>query len=213
MNKVIISKGRKKTNRPAYGLTRFVITHFFPKVLYIIGFALVFFSCKNSLFHTDTDFYTISPSLYLPQDNASSWVCEYTDPKGHIIDISIDNPFTDIVIEAPVNTIFPVRFRLKDSVSVIERCLNNQHLGLIFPFSDEMQTSDSAASYIFFKILTCSNNSPDQSMEFCSSFNWQRLILSLSKYNDPYSLDLDAAAADIAQGTFTSKSLKNACLK
>ncbi|MBP7479832.1 MAG: hypothetical protein KA785_05230 [Spirochaetaceae bacterium] len=175
--------------------------------------SLILLCCKKSVFHTDTFFMTIHPSVYLTQENALSWLCEYADNEGRIIEIPIDNTLADIVIEVPIHAIFPVRFRLRDSVSVLERCLNNQHFGMIVPFSEEMQIAESAASDIFFKVLTSSYNNPDQTMGFCRTFNWQRLIDYLRKYEDPYALDLDSAAADIARGTFTSKSLKTACLK
>ncbi len=175
--------------------------------LLLLILPLIIFSCDKIFFHPDTVFYTISPSQYLAQEAETSWICEYADAKGNIISIQIDKLLTDIIIEAPIHCVFPVRLRLNDSLSIRERIVINQNFGLIFPFSEKMNASDSAASEVFFKILTCSKSSSEQAMNLCSRFNWQRLLNSLSRYTDPYSCNLDRAAADIAQGIFTSKSL------
>ena len=174
----------------------------------ILIFSALLFCCTIDPFHPDTKVLSIDPSLYLPPSQSSLWICEYFDSKGNVIEIPLENLFEILTIEYPVNTVFPLRFRLTDSCSASQKYLNTIHLGLIVPFSQDMKIEDSAACDIFFTIIKGSYNSAEQSMLYCSCFNWEKLIISLSKYEDPYALDLDAAAEDIARGRFTSKSLK-----
>ncbi len=165
-------------------------------------------SCTNTVFHENTKSVTIDASLYISPEDGQSWICEYADSNGKLIEIPISNSTTDITIEYPINTVFPVRFRLSNSTSVISRYTNSEHFGMIIPFSAQIDVYTSAASDIFFTVLMSSHNTPEQSMLYCSCFNWEKLIQTLHKYTDPYELDLNAASADIAHGRFTSKSLR-----
>ncbi len=166
-----------------------------------------------SLFHPDTVQYSFNAPESLSYENGLYWCCEYADSSGIINTIEVNTPSQTIYLEFPRGSVFPVRFVLSDKISASLRCSNVIRSGFVYPFSSDMKAADSAVSDIFFTVLTGSYNTPEESIQYARCFNWEKLIITLSKFDNPYELDLEAAASDIAHGVFTSKSLKKACLK
>jgi hypothetical protein len=60
---------------------------------------------------------------------------------------------------------------------------------------------------VFFKLIQGASDTK-AAIAYASYFNWEKLVESLEKQSDPFLLDIDLMATAIAEGSFTSKSIK-----
>lgn len=178
-------------------------------IYYVVCSFFLLTGCSQPFFTSDIQNISIIPAQHISGTNDIIWKFEYINETGRIIEIPISNIYEEIIIEAPSHLVFPLRIvPLLENTPVKNLLVSKEHLGMIVPISQEINLWSSACTDIFFKIIYASKNNPSDSLLYCSYFNWDKLEKTLYKYENPYELDFDNIAHDIAHGTFTSKSIK-----
>ena len=194
-------------------------------ILSLVGIVLFLTACHINFIpivpkHNEV---SIDPSLYISLYKDIAWELSYfSDADSENIEL-IRVPIKDyepIVVKTLPNVCSPILLACNIEQSAnIEKALEAQPWGLIVPFNNRASPASTVASLVFFKLVEGSVNGSvepsvgrsddiQETLRFASFFNWQRLIERLGKESDPFLLDIDRMATDIANGTFSSKSIQ-----
>lgn len=86
--------------------------------------------------------------------------------------------------------------------------LEKIYAGKLFPITDEFSVHSAFCSFIYQKLLRCSNQNCKTSNDFCRFFNWNKFYQSTLKFENPFLLNSDLICNDIATNQFSAYSLK-----
>ena len=86
--------------------------------------------------------------------------------------------------------------------------LEKIYAGKLFPITDEFSVHSAFCSFIYQKLLRCSNENLKTSNDFCRYFNWNKFYESILKFENPFLLDTDLICYDISINQFSARSLK-----
>ena len=86
--------------------------------------------------------------------------------------------------------------------------LEKIYAGKLFPITDEFSVHSAFSSFIYQKLLRCSNENLKTSNDFCRFFNWNKFYESILKFENPFLLDSDLICYDISRNQFSARSLK-----
>ncbi len=86
--------------------------------------------------------------------------------------------------------------------------LEKIYAGKLFPITDEFSVHSAFCSFIYQKLLRCSNENLKTSNDFCRYFNWKKFYESILKFENPFLLNSDLICNDIATNQFSAYSLK-----
>lgn len=136
------------------------------------------------------------PSSALQKTAVISWLSENADVCTLTVDSTIKN-------EAVSAAVVGVSY-----TPVLVSIPNEDKTGCIYPITGELSRAGAFCADVLMRILLSSNESVKDRFTFCSFFNWSKLCAKISTYEDPYLLDIDSIAQDIASGTFTAHSLR-----
>lgn len=168
------------------------------KILLIILPFLVF-SCSqtitNSLFVKPINKITIP----LPE-NETPFILSYINTDYQTEEITL-NKMDFYETEVFTNAINPITIK---SINVESK----ESTGCIYPYSYDFTEEGYYAAHCILKLINGSDQTPEQVLEFCNYFNWNRLITELANYDDLKLLDYEQIVTDIANQTFTTQSIK-----
>lgn len=188
---------------------------FLTSILFFISLFLIH-SCSFNFFPNPEEevVFCFEALKYISPQKDLSWKLSYIDTHAQIIEIPIDSveKYEKIEILLPPSfcTATLLSCDIEESEN-FEKALNEQVWGLIFPSKPIASPATTVASLVFFKLIQGSED-PKTALEYASFFNWEKLIESLEKRADPFELDIDLMASDIANGKFSSKSFKKLLL-
>ena len=86
--------------------------------------------------------------------------------------------------------------------------LEKIYAGKLFPITAEFSVHSAFCSFIYQKLLRCSNENLKTSNDFCRYFNWNKFYESILKFENPFLLDSDLICYDISINQFSARSLK-----
>ena len=86
--------------------------------------------------------------------------------------------------------------------------LEKIYAGKLFPITAEFSVHSAFCSFIYQKLLRCSNENLKTSNDFCRFFNWNKFYESILKFENPFLLDSDLICYDISINQFSARSLK-----
>lgn len=86
--------------------------------------------------------------------------------------------------------------------------LEKIYAGKLFPITDEFSVHSAFCSFVYQKLLRCSNENLKTSNDFCRFFNWNKFYESILKFENPFLLNSDLICNDIATNQFSAYSLK-----
>ena len=86
--------------------------------------------------------------------------------------------------------------------------LEKIYAGKLFPITDEFSVHSAFCSFVYQKLLRCSNENLKTSNDFCKYFNWKKFYQSTLKFENPFLLNSDLICNDIATNQFSAYSLK-----
>lgn len=86
--------------------------------------------------------------------------------------------------------------------------LEKIYAGKLFPITDEFTVHSAFCSFVYQKLLRCSNENLKTSNDFCKYFNWNKFYESILKFENPFLLDSDLICNDISTNQFSARSLK-----
>ena len=86
--------------------------------------------------------------------------------------------------------------------------LEKIYAGKLFPITDEFSVHSAFCSFVYQKLLRCSNQNCKTSNDFCKYFNWKKFYQSTLKFENPFLLNSDLICNDIATNQFSAYSLK-----
>ena len=86
--------------------------------------------------------------------------------------------------------------------------LEKIYAGKLFPITDEFSVHSAFCSFVYQKLLRCSNENLKTSNDFCRFFNWNKFYESILKFENPFLLNSDFICNDIATNQFSAYSLK-----
>ncbi len=86
--------------------------------------------------------------------------------------------------------------------------LEKIYAGKLFPITDEFSVHSAFCSFVYQKLLRCSNENLKTSNDFCRFFNWNKFYESILKFENPFLLDSDLICYDISINQFSARSLK-----
>ena len=80
--------------------------------------------------------------------------------------------------------------------------------GFVHPFSAELSDKGGFAAHILYRLINESDGDKREAQLYCGHFNWQKFLQCLEKLDDPWSYDQEIILKNIADGTFTMRTLK-----
>ena len=86
--------------------------------------------------------------------------------------------------------------------------LEKIYAGKLYPITEEFSVHSAFCSFIYQKLLRCSNQNCKTSNDFCKYFNWKKFYQSTLKFENPFLLNSDLICNDIATNQFSAYSLK-----
>ena len=86
--------------------------------------------------------------------------------------------------------------------------LEKIYAGKLYPITEEFSVHSAFCSFIYQKLLRCSNQNCKTSNDFCKYFNWKKFYQSTLKFENPFLLNSDFICNDIATNQFSAYSLK-----
>jgi hypothetical protein len=149
------------------------------------------------------------PLRYISYPKDLVWTLSYFDSDGKLIQLDIatkNYEAVQIAIPPEHCTALLLSCDLEKSEN-FEKALAEKPWGFIAPFGREASEASTVASLVFFKLIQGASDTK-AAIAYASYFNWEKLVESLEKQSDPFLLDIDLMATAIAEGSFTSKSIK-----
>lgn len=189
-------------------MKQYKLIHFFLVLLIFLLFA----SCSFDFFPKveKNHVFSFNAVQYINIQKDLEWKLSYFDENAQLIEIPFDTKekYEHVEIAFPPSfcTAVLLSCDLEKSEN-FEKAIAEQSWGLILPTKSMSSPASTVASMVFFKLVQGSENK-NQALEYASFFNWTKLIESLEKQKDLIMLDIDLMASDIADGKFTSKSIK-----
>ena len=189
-------------------MKQYKLIHFFLVLLIFLLFA----SCSFDFFPKveKNHVFSFNAVQYINIQKDLEWKLSYFDENAQLIEIPFDTKekYEHVEIAFPPSfcTAVLLSCDLEKSEN-FEKAIAEQSWGLILPTKSMASPASSLASIVFFKLIQGSENKK-QAIEYASFFNWTKLIESLEKQKEPFALNIDLMASDIADGKFTSKSIK-----
>ena len=104
--------------------------------------------------------------------------------------------------------IFPKGNILPVLIEFNTNSLEKIYAGKLFPITDEFSVHSAFCSFVYQKLLRCSNENLKTSNDFCKYFNWNKFYESILKFENPFLLDSDLICNDISTNQFSARSLK-----
>jgi hypothetical protein len=104
--------------------------------------------------------------------------------------------------------IFPKGNILPVLIEFNTNSLEKIYAGKLYPVTEEFSVHSAFCSYIYQKLLRCSNQDFKTSNDFCKYFNWNKFCESILKFENPFLLDSDLICYDISINQFSARSLK-----
>ena len=104
--------------------------------------------------------------------------------------------------------IFPKGNILPVLIEFNTNSLEKIYAGKLFPITDEFSVHSAFCSFVYQKLLRCSNENLKTSNDFCKYFNWKKFYQSTLKFENPFLLNSDLICNDIATNQFSAYSLK-----
>lgn len=172
----------------------------------------IFASCSFDFFPKveKNHVFSFNAVQYINIQKDLEWKLSYFDENAQLIEIPFDTKekYEHVEIAFPPSfcTAVLLSCDLEKSEN-FEKAIAEQSWGLILPTKSMASPASSVSSKVFFKLIQGSENKK-QALEYASFFNWAKLTESLEKQKDLFILDIDLMASDIADGKFTSKSIK-----
>ena len=126
----------------------------------------------------------------------------YYDENFTLQKTQISSDLTEFEIIFQKGNILPVLIEFDTN------SLEKIYAGKLFPITDEFSVHSAFCSFIYQKLLRCSNENLKTSNDFCRYFNWNKFYESILKFENPFLLDTDLICYDISTNQFSARSLK-----
>jgi hypothetical protein len=126
----------------------------------------------------------------------------YYDENFTLQKTQISSDLTEFEIICQKGNILPVLIEFNTN------SLEKIYAGKLFPITDEFSVHSAFCSFVYQKLLRCSNENLKTSNDFCRFFNWNKFYESILKFENPFLLDSDLICYDISINQFSARSLK-----
>ena len=126
----------------------------------------------------------------------------YYDENFTLQKTQISSDLTEFEIIFQKGNILPVLIEFDTN------SLEKIYAGKLFPITAEFSVHSAFCSFVYQKLLRCSNENLKTSNDFCRFFNWNKFYESILKFENPFLLDSDLICYDISTNQFTARSLK-----
>ena len=126
----------------------------------------------------------------------------YYDENFTLQKTQISSDLTEFEIIFQKGNILPVLIEFDTN------SLEKIYAGKLFPITAEFSVHSAFCSFIYQKLLRCSNENIESSNDFCRYFNWNKFYESILKFENPFLLDSDLICYDISINQFSARSLK-----
>lgn len=126
----------------------------------------------------------------------------YYDENFTLQKTQISSDLTKFEIICQKGNILPVLIEFNTN------SLEKIYAGKLFPITDEFSVHSAFCSFVYQKLLRCSNENLKTSNDFCRFFNWNKFYESILKFENPFLLNSDLICNDIATNQFSAYSLK-----
>lgn len=126
----------------------------------------------------------------------------YFDENFVLQKTEFSSELSEFEIIFPKGNILPVLIEFNTN------SLEKIYAGKLFPITDEFSVHSAFCSFIYQKLLRCSNQNCKTSNDFCKYFNWKKFYQSTLKFENPFLLNSDLICNDIATNQFSAYSLK-----
>lgn len=126
----------------------------------------------------------------------------YYDENFTLQKTQISSDLTEFEIICQKGNILPVLIEFNTN------SLEKIYAGKLYPITEEFSVHSAFCSFIYQKLLRCSNENLKTSNDFCKYFNWKKFYQSTLKFENPFLLNSDLICNDIATNQFSAYSLK-----